>query len=262
MDPRTAKPCCARFYASDGARFLLGDSFHPGGDRLTQRLGRDLGLGPKDHVLDLACGNGRTALLLAREFGCSATGIDYSRQNIPRAREAARAAGLGRRVTFVQGDAEALPIAAGAFDALVYECAFCTFPDQAAGAQEMHRVLALGGRLGMSDITLEQSLPPELETLAAWVLCIAGARPADDYCAILAEAGLAQVACCDESWAIRDVVNEVGGRLMMAETAHRLGGLPEMGWDFDAARGLLQRTKDFVAFGGVGYVRLTAVAVA
>ncbi|HEX9803652.1 MAG TPA: class I SAM-dependent methyltransferase [Gammaproteobacteria bacterium] len=262
MEAQAVKQCCARFYASDGARLLLGDSFHPGGDRLTARLGYALHLCAHDRVLDVACGNGRTAFILAQKFGCSVVGVDYSADNIRRATRAARAAGLSRRVTFVQGDAEALPAAPGSFSALVCECAFCTFPDKAAGAWEMRRVLAPGGRLGLADITLEQALPPELQSLAAWVLCIADARPADGYCAILAEAGLTLVDSRDESWAIRDVVNEMGSRLMLAEAAQSLGGWLGIRWDFGAARAVLRQTKEFVETGGAGYVLLTAKAEA
>ena len=38
------KQCCARLYQSDLAKLLLGDSFHPGGLGLTERLGEILGL--------------------------------------------------------------------------------------------------------------------------------------------------------------------------------------------------------------------------
>ena len=40
----TVKQCCARLYESDFAKMLLGDSFHPGGLKLTERLGTLLGL--------------------------------------------------------------------------------------------------------------------------------------------------------------------------------------------------------------------------
>jgi uncharacterized protein DUF5655 len=42
-------------------RFLLGDSFHPGGLKLTGQLGRKLSLSPTSRVLDVACGKGTTA---------------------------------------------------------------------------------------------------------------------------------------------------------------------------------------------------------
>lgn len=82
------KSCCARFYAGDAARFLLGHSFHPGGDRLTERLGHALQLGPADQVLDVACGDGHGALVLAREFGCSVVGVDFSPDNVGRVAQA------------------------------------------------------------------------------------------------------------------------------------------------------------------------------
>jgi arsenite methyltransferase len=36
--PAAVKQCCAALYESDAARLLLGDSFHPGGVELTERL--------------------------------------------------------------------------------------------------------------------------------------------------------------------------------------------------------------------------------
>src|SRR3990172_8586282 len=126
LHPQSIKFCCARFYASEAARLLLGGSLHPGGDQLSLRLGRALHLSAGDVVLDLACGNGHTAILLAREFGCSVVGVDYSAENIRAATAAALAAGLEQRAAFFQGDAEALALAAGAFVALVCECSFST----------------------------------------------------------------------------------------------------------------------------------------
>ena len=39
-----ARACCASFYQSDAARLLLGDSLHPGGERLTSLLAERLNL--------------------------------------------------------------------------------------------------------------------------------------------------------------------------------------------------------------------------
>src|SRR6266849_5982910 len=94
------KHCCARLYESDLTRFLLGDSFHPGGLKLTGQLGRMLGLSPASRVLDVACGKGTTAVLLAKEFGCEVFGIDYGDQNVATARSLARAEHLDARVQF------------------------------------------------------------------------------------------------------------------------------------------------------------------
>ena len=52
--PSVLKQCCAIAYESEVAELLLGDSFHPGGRKLTERLGEILGLSPRTRVLDVA----------------------------------------------------------------------------------------------------------------------------------------------------------------------------------------------------------------
>ena len=62
-------------------------------------------------------------------------------------------------------------------DAIICECAFCTFPDKQAAANEFARVLKPGGRVGLSDITREPGPAGELVDLMAWVACLADAGP-------------------------------------------------------------------------------------
>src|SRR5262249_9488574 len=138
---------------SDWARVLLGDSFHPGGAALTRRLGEVLGVRPSLRVLDVASGAGVSAIVLAQSFGCEVIGVDYGAESVRVAITAAEAAGVASRVRFQQGDAERLPIADASVDAIVCECAFCTFPDKTAAATEFARVLRPGGRVGLSDLT-------------------------------------------------------------------------------------------------------------
>src|SRR5713226_6414939 len=147
------KTCCATLYESDLTRFLLGDSFHPGGLQLTGQLGRMLGLNSASRVLDVACGKGTTAIFLAKEFGCEVLGIDYGEQNVQAARSLARTEHLEPRVQFERSDAESLPFSDESFDAVICECAFCTFPDKAAAAREFFRILGRGGRVGISERT-------------------------------------------------------------------------------------------------------------
>lgn len=72
------------------------------------------------HVLDVGCGTGTHAVLLARA-GCRVSGIDIAAAAVARARE--RASGAGVDARFVVGDALALPMIAaelGApFDAIL-----------------------------------------------------------------------------------------------------------------------------------------------
>src|SRR5579862_7984914 len=152
------KSCCAALYESNLARILLGDSFHPGGLRLTRRLGEMLQLRPGLRVLDVAGGKGESAIFIARQFGCEVVGVDFGADNVKTANSQAEGAGLARLVSFVHGDAERLDFPDAGFDAVICECAFCTFPDKPAAASEFARMLRNKGRAGLSDLTRSGAL--------------------------------------------------------------------------------------------------------
>ncbi|MFQ5612646.1 MAG: class I SAM-dependent methyltransferase [Anaerolineae bacterium] len=254
--PETLKSCCAALYESDWARLLLGDSFHPGGLALTERLGALLGLQPGWRVLDVAAGQGASALFLAERFGCEVVGVDYGAEAVAVATARAEEAGLAGRVRFEQGDAERLRFAGGAFEAVICECAFCTFPDKRAAAGELARVLRPGGRLGLSDLTRSGSLPPELDTLLAWIACIADARPVENYVSYLEGAGLAVEQVETHNGALGQMVREVQGKLLGAELLVRLNKLELPEVDFDQAKSLARRAAEAVREGKLGYALL------
>jgi cyclopropane-fatty-acyl-phospholipid synthase len=61
-------------------------------------LARDIGIGPKDHVLEIGCGWGAFAEFAAREIGCRVTGLTISREQHRFASERIARAGLTDRV--------------------------------------------------------------------------------------------------------------------------------------------------------------------
>lgn len=253
QNPDLLKTCCAALYESEWARLLLGDSFHPGGLALTERLGVLLGLRPGWRVLDVAAGQGSSALFLAERFGCEVVGVDYGAEAVAAATARAEAAGLGDRVRFEQGDAERLRFEGAAFDAVICECAFCTFPDKPAAAREFARVLRPGGRVGLSDLTRAGPLPPELEGLLAWIACLADAQPPERYVSYLAGAGftVAQIEAHDA--ALGQLVKEVQGKLLGAEVLVRLKKLDLPEADFEQARTLARHAAGAVRRGRLGY---------
>lgn len=202
------KACCATAYSSAAARFLLGDSFHPGGAALTARLAQALRVGPGDVVVDVACGPGTSALQLARETGCEVIGVDL-----------APPAPVGDpRVRFVRGDAESLPLEDESVDGALCECALCTFPNKPAATAELARVLRPGARLALSDLTARsEELPASLATLTAWVACVADARPLEEIAARLADAGLQveQIEAHDDT--LVALVDRIEARLKVAK---------------------------------------------
>jgi demethylmenaquinone methyltransferase/2-methoxy-6-polyprenyl-1,4-benzoquinol methylase len=99
-------------------------------------------------LLDVAGGTGDVAMRFATDSGpnAQATILDISPQMLEVGRRRVRDAGLESRIALVEGNAEALPFGACAFDA--YTIAFgirnVTHIDQALS--EAHRVLRRGGR--------------------------------------------------------------------------------------------------------------------
>ena len=106
------------------------------------------GLQADDRVLDVATGNGGTAIAAARRF-CQVTGADYVPSLLDRARE--RAAAEGFAVTFDVGDAEHLPYADGAFDAVLSTFGVMFTADQEAAASELLRVCRPGGTIALAN---------------------------------------------------------------------------------------------------------------
>ncbi len=252
-DADPLKSCCARFYETPALRSLLAGVFHPGGLRSTERLGAWLGLTSGERVLDIACGPGRSAVHLARIFGCRVTGIDYSLQTVHEARN-----GADGQVRFIVGDAERLPFGNEMFDAVVIECSLCLIPRKVMAVAEMGRVLKPGGRIGIADIALEHALPSAVRDLAAWVACLGGALTVEGYRRLLAEAGFAEVAMADATWALTDAVGQIGRTLFLADVARGVWGIPALpvtpadlrGWLDEAQRWIIDGRARYAFFSG------------
>lgn len=257
-DQQQVKQCCARLYESDLTRFLLGDSFHPGGLKLTGQLGRMLGLSTTRRVLDVACGKGTTAVFLAKEFGCEVFGVDYGDYNVEAARSLARAEHVDDRVQFERSDAETLPFTDESFDAVICECAFCIFPDKAAAAGEFFRMLRRGGRVGISDLTRAQVLPKDLDGLLAWVACIGDAQTVEGYVAYLRDAGFSVDSIEQRNDALKEMVDQVRMKLLGAEIMAGLSKLRLPDLDIGAAKRTASSAMAAVKQGQLGYVLISA----
>jgi ubiquinone/menaquinone biosynthesis C-methylase UbiE len=249
------KACCASVYGSAAARYLLGERLHPGGAELTSRLIGALVAHDGQTLADIACGPGASALQLARETGCEVMGIDLSRQNVAYASRSAAEAGLAHRVSFTCGDAESLPLADASIDGVLCECALCTFPEKAAAAGELARVLRPGARLALSDMTAAGELPPQLRTLAAWAACIADARSLAQIVALLEDAGLTVTHTEGHDGALVDLLERVEARLRAAGVLAPSAVGPE---DVERGLELLSAAREAVKEERLGYAVVIA----
>ena len=110
-----------------------------------EQLVGSIGVNPPARALDLGCGDGTTALPLAR-MGADVTGIDIARNLVAAGNRRAAEAGLNR-VSFREGDASNLEgVQDGSFDLTlsVFGAMFCPKPFEVA--KEMVRVTKGGGR--------------------------------------------------------------------------------------------------------------------
>lgn len=252
------KQCCAAFYGSDYARFLLGDSFHPGGTKLTHELGERLALSPASTVLDVASGRGTSAVYLAQTFGCKVVGLDLSSENVRLSQEAANSHGRQALLSFEVGDAESLPFDDASFTAIICECAFCTFPDKSKAANEFFRVLRPTGQVGLTDLTKAAETPRELQGLLAWIACIGDAQPVDSYASWLVNGGFTMDAVLDRSECLREMVEQVRGRMLLAEVMVGLKKLSLPNLDLTESKGFMNAVSNALQRGDLGYALLTA----
>ena len=167
-------------------------------DALTASLGCGNPLAVADlhegeRVLDLGSGGGIDVLLSARRVGPSgrAYGLDMTDEMLALARANAEQADA-TNVEFLRGNIEAIPLPAATVDVIISNCVINLSDDKAAVFREMFRVLAPGGRVGVSDVVAEDDLTQaDRAERGSYVGCIAGALSRSEYLDGLAAAGFA-----------------------------------------------------------------------
>ena len=128
------------------------DDYQAAAARTSQLLGDEAGLTADARVLDVGCGCGNFVFDLARRFGCRSEGLDLSAERIRFATSRlAEAPELAGRIRFRHGSATQLPYEPASFSHVVSQDALFLIPDKPRSHAELHRVLAPGGRLVVSD---------------------------------------------------------------------------------------------------------------
>jgi SAM-dependent methyltransferase len=235
---------------SDPEALAPMEQLHLGGPEATRAVAQFAGLAGGE-LLDVGCGIGGPARMLAHAFGCDVTGLDLTVSYCRDAAALSRQVGLAARTRFLCASAHDLPFADGRFPWVWTQHAAMNIPDKRAMYAEIARVLAPGGRLVLHDIVAgpgrEAHYPvPWASTPAASFLL-----PAREVHGLIAHTGLEEVA-----W--DDLTPEAVQRVRAARAA-REQGEPEplgphvlMGEEFFEMRKNLARNLEE---GRVGVVR-------
>jgi SAM-dependent methyltransferase len=152
-------------------------------------------------VLDLGSGAGFDCFLASNIVGPSGLviGVDMTSEMIARARDNALKGGY-KNVEFRLGEIESLPVEDNTIDIIISNCVINLVPNKGKAFKEAFRVLKPGGRLMVSDIVLKKKLPDfVLESIEAYVGCIAGASTKTGYLDAIRSAGFEDVTVMDES---------------------------------------------------------------
>jgi len=137
----------------------------PGGDDETRLAVALSGLKGRVglEIADIGCGTGASTLVLAGELDAHVTAVDFLPEFLARLPDAAARAGVADRITTLTASMEALPFAAGVYDAIwsegaIYNMGFAT------GIAAWRRYLKPGGVLAVSELTwLTDNRPEELQ---------------------------------------------------------------------------------------------------
>ncbi|MDX8394128.1 MAG: methyltransferase domain-containing protein [Mariprofundales bacterium] len=154
------------------------------------------------NVLDLGCGTGRDAYIIAKlvgEYG-NVIGVDMTAEQLAIANkylamQMQKFAYKRNNIRFAQGyieDLKTLNIADNSIDVVISNCVINLSPNKKAVFNEIFRVLKPGGELYFSDVFADRRVPEHLKDNA--VLhgeCLAGALYSEDFRRLLQRAGFA-----------------------------------------------------------------------
>ena len=101
---------------------------------------------PSDHVLDIACGNGRLLHMFAEQYRFNGYGVDIADQMIEQAKE------INSDMHFAVGNCEQIPLPDQTIDVITVCAAYHHFPHVNLFAREAFRLMKSGGHLYIAEV--------------------------------------------------------------------------------------------------------------
>lgn len=170
------------------------------------------GIKKGDAVLDAGCGVGGSSLWLAKELGCTVTGITLNAKQVKKATQFAAEAGLSGQVRFEQNDYMNTGFPDASFDVVWGLESICYASDKSQFLKEAFRLLKPGGRLIVADFFKQDNLqgkPAQLVTAFAHSWAINDFAVWDQFHQQLTNAGFSKVRAENRSKAIMPSVKRL-----------------------------------------------------
>jgi SAM-dependent methyltransferase len=131
-----------------------------------RQLGELMRLGPGSRVLDVACGKGGPAIVLASTFGCDILGVERAPEFVAAGRERIEAAGLSDRVGLLESDARAYTLEPESWDAALCLGASFAYDDLAGTLAALTPAVRPGGHVVVGEPFWHAwPLPPGVDDL-------------------------------------------------------------------------------------------------
>jgi len=173
------------------------DQLHTAGHAATRTLIDLLSPASGQHVLDVGCGIGGPARLLAKTTGCRVTGLDLTPHFIATAKDFTERTHQTNDIVFQVGSATALPFASHTFDAAWHIHMSMNVADKAAMYAEIFRTLKPGARFAMYDPIRGPHDTPTYPVPWAATPATSFLVPQDDMIALIDTAGFRAISVTD-----------------------------------------------------------------
>jgi phosphoethanolamine N-methyltransferase len=187
------------------------DFVSPGGRELALELIATLDLVPAARVLDVGCGLGGSAFVMASEFGLRVDGIDLSRNMLALAEQKLANNGLSNLVRLQWGDCLELD-AREQYDAIYSRDVFLHIADKARLFARLHAALRPGGSLLFTDYCCGPQ--PWNDEFSGYVQDRGySLHTIEEYADLISTTGFEQVSASDETARFIEILQAEQGRI-------------------------------------------------
>jgi len=167
-------------------------------------------------VLDLGSGAGIDVFLASNKVGKNGyvIGVDMTEEMVKKSQKIAKENGY-TNVEFRYGEIENLPIKDNTVDVIISNCVINLSTDKLKTFREAFRVLKPGGRILISDLVTEGTLPEDIKkSFDAWSECIAGALEKNDYLNTIKKAGFRKVKIISQNqYSEKEIDKRLAGKI-------------------------------------------------